>query len=71
MKVIDKLELPSINWYDVQIGADVYSVRISCEHDIEIYKFEDGIEPEPIDENLRQEITTFINGYIVMENLIK
>lgn len=70
MRVIDKLELTSIDWYDVQIGTNVYDVKVLSDDDIRIYLLINSTD-EIKDEVMRQEITTFINGYIIMENLIK
>ncbi len=70
MRAIDKLELPSINWYDVQIGTNVYDVKVLSDGGIRIYLLIDSTD-EIKDEVLRQEIIAFIKDYIIMERLIR
>jgi hypothetical protein len=70
MRVIDKLELTSIDWYDVQIGTNVYDVKVLSDDDIRIYHLINSSD-EIKNEVLRQEIIVFIKDYITMEKLIK
>ena len=69
MRVIDKLEIPSINWYDVQIGTNVYDVTVLSDGGIRIYHLNSYDEIK--NEVLRQEIIIFIKDYMTMEKLSK
>ena len=69
MRVIDKLELNN-TWYDVQIGTNVYDVKVVSDDDIRIYLLIDSTD-EIKDEVLRLEITAFMKDYMTMEKLSK